>query len=172
MPDPANAHSGTGKAGSSRNSDLMARASPELHDLARRVLATEADSSHTPQEMAEAMARACKRLHQRLDLFVGAGGFHALISRALFLARKEFSWLDKVHVEEHPGCVLNGLRESVGGVDAAEASAGFAALIANVIWLLATFIGEDITLDLVHETWPAIGNAAAGSVGKKELSDG
>jgi hypothetical protein len=32
-------------------------------------------------------------------------------------------------------------------------------VLANIIWLLVTFIGEDIALDLVREVWPEIETA-------------
>ncbi|HEY0367788.1 MAG TPA: hypothetical protein VGC73_15050 [Pyrinomonadaceae bacterium] len=88
---------------------------------------------------------------------------HALFARALHIAKSEYPWLDVVKVEEHPGCSLKGLREAAEGRDTDEASEGFAAMTANIIWLLVTFIGEDIILSLVYEAWPELRTDAAAS---------
>jgi hypothetical protein len=40
-------------------------------------------------------------------------------------------------------------------------------VLANVIWLLVTFIGEDIALGLVREVWPGVEAGAAVSASKE-----
>jgi hypothetical protein len=137
-----------------------------LQELARRLFAREAKRSRAPAALAEALERSCQRLHERLDPLIGAGGFRALLARALHLAAKEFPWLDAVRIEEHPACELKGLREAVKGPDAAAVNGAFALVLANIIWLLVTFIGEDITLGLVREVWPEMETGAAVSASK------
>jgi hypothetical protein len=132
----------------------MRQATPQLRDLARRLFAREPKRSRAPAALAEAMEVSCRRLHARLDPLIGAGGFRALLARALHLAAKEFPWLDAVRVEEHPACTLEGLREAVKGPDAAAVREGFALVLANIVWLLVTFIGHDIAFGLVQEVWP------------------
>src|SRR5215207_7043707 len=132
----------------------MRQATPQLRDLARRLFAREAKRSRAPAALAEAMEVSCRRLHARLDPLIGAGGFRALLVRALHLAAKEFPWLGAARVEEHPACTLKGLREAMKGQDASDVSGAFALVLANIIWLLVTFIGHDITFGLVREAWP------------------
>jgi len=146
-------------------------ATPQLRELARRLFACEAARRGEPSGAAETMERACQRLCQLLNPLIGAGGLHAVLARALYLARTEYPWLDAVKVEDHPGCSLKGLREAAEGRDTGEASEGFAAMTANIIWLLVTFIGEDIILSLVYEAWPEIrtGAMASGSEEGNEL---
>src|SRR5215203_3024044 len=127
----------------------MRQATPQLRDLAGRALAREAKRSRSPAALAVGMEASCRRLHARLDPLIGAGGFRALLARALHLAAKEFPWLDAVRVEEHPSCELKDLREAMKGADASSAGDAFALVLANVIWLLVTFIGEDIAFGLV-----------------------
>src|SRR5215207_9622306 len=129
----------------------MRQATPQLRELSRRLFAREAKRSRGPGALAEAMEVSCRRLHARLDPLIGAGGFRALLARALHLATKEFPWLDAVRVEEHPACELKGLREAMKGTDSSSAGDAFTLVLANVIWLLVTFIGEDIAFGLVRE---------------------
>jgi hypothetical protein len=139
----------------------MRQATPQLRDLAGRAFAREAKQSRSPAALAGVMEASCRRLHARLDPLIGAGGFRALLARALHLAAKEFPFLDAVRVEEHPACGLKGLREAVKGLDAQSVGDAFALVLANIIWLLVTFIGEDIALGLVREVWPEIEADAA-----------
>ncbi|HEY0100888.1 MAG TPA: hypothetical protein VGB76_18215 [Pyrinomonadaceae bacterium] len=132
----------------------MRHATPQLRELARRLFAHEAKKSRSPAALAGVMEESCRRLHARLDPLIGAGGFRALLARALHLAAKEIPWLAAVGVEEHPACALEGLRNAVKGQDAAAVREAFALVLANIIWLLVTFIGEDIAFGLVKEVWP------------------
>ena len=145
----------------------MRQVTPQFRELSRRLFAREAKKSPKPAALAEAMEASCRRLHGRLDPLIGAGGFRALLARALHLAKKEFPWLEAVEVEEHPACTLKGLREAAEGADALPVSEGFALVLANVIWLLVTFIGEDIALGLVREVWPGVEAGAAVSASKE-----
>lgn len=139
----------------------MRQATPQLRDLAGRAFAREAKRSRSPAALSDGMEASCRRLHARLDPLIGAGGFRALLARALHLATKEFPWLDAVRVEEHPACELKGLREAVKGLDAQSVGDAFSLVLAHIIWLLVTFIGEDIALGLVREVWPGIETGAA-----------
>ena len=146
----------------------MRQATPQLRDLALRLFAREAKRSRGPAALAGGMEASCRRLHARLDPLIGGGGFRALLARALHLATKEFPWLDAVSVEEHPACELKGLREAVKGLDAQSVGDAFRLVLANVIWLLVTFIGEDIALGLVREVWPEIETGAVVSASNED----
>ena len=139
----------------------MRQATPQLRELARRLFALEAKRSRSPIALAEAWERSCRKLNARLDPLIGAGGFRALLARAVHLAQKEFPWLDAVEIDEHPGCALKGLREAVKNQDASRVNEAFTLVLANIIWLLVTFIGEDIALGLVREEWPEIENGSS-----------
>ena len=108
------------------------------------------------------MGKVCAKLFQRLNLLIGEGGFHAIVKRSLNLTTSEFPWVTDVKIEQHPACSFRGLHESIEGRDSAEASEGFAAITANIIWLLVTFMGEDLILSLVDDVWPGIRNGEAG----------
>ena len=132
----------------------MRQPTPQIKKLARRLLAHESKKSPSPVKLDEALEVCCQRLHKGLDPLIGAGGFRALLDRALYLAKKEHSWLHGVELEDYPGCELNALQEAMEGQKPAVINETFTVILANVIWLLVTFIGEDIALGLVDELWP------------------
>jgi hypothetical protein len=130
------------------------QATPQLKNLALQLLEHEAKNSPSPAKLAEALEVCCQRLHKRLDSLIGAGGFRALLDRALFLAKKEHPWLKAVGIGDYPGCELKVLHEAMNGRKPAEVKEAFTIILANVIWLLVTFIGEDIAYGLIEEAWP------------------
>ena len=130
----------------------------QIQDLAHRLFAVEALRHGKPGGASETMERVCQRLQQRLKLLIGTAGLYALFARALYLAKAEYPWLDVVEMEQDPDCSLKGLREAAEQQDSDEASKGFAAITANIISLLVTFIGEDIIMGLMYETWPELRN--------------
>ena len=145
----------------------MRQATPQLKSLAQRLSVHEAKNSPNPFKLAEALEVCCQRLHKRLDPLVGAGGFRALLDRALFLAKKEHPWLKGVEIQAYPGCELRGLNEAMTGRQPAEIKETLTIILANVIWLLVTFIGEDIVYDLIEEAWPDMKIDATASISKE-----
>jgi hypothetical protein len=136
----------------------MRRNITQIQDLAYRLFAVEALKHGQPRDAAETMEGVCQRLQQRLKLLIGTAGLYALFARGLYLAKAEYPWLDLVEMEQNPDCALKGLREAAEQQDSDDAIKGFAAITANIIWLLVTFIGEDIILGVMYETWPELRN--------------
>jgi hypothetical protein len=88
----------------------------------------------------------CEKLIQPLRLMVGSAGVSSLLQRALTLAQREASALSKVEVQS--GGLLKGLED--------DALSGSSVLVAHLIELLVTFIGESLTFRLLHEAWPEL----------------
>lgn len=143
------------QARSEENNYDMRQATPQLHNLAKRLLAHEARRAREASGNTEAaaMEAACRRLHKTLMPLISATGLHALMARALKLAKREFPQLAEVATDEASDCSFKGVSDATRGRAAGEASDGFAAILANFIWLLVTFIGEDLTFGFVQETW-------------------
>jgi hypothetical protein len=83
---------------------------------------------------------------------VGVAGFRSLLSRALTLAKAEAPSLSAVQVAADGS--LKGLDELASQTGKEQAKDGGAILIAQLIGLLLTFIGEGLTLRLVQDVWP------------------
>lgn len=88
---------------------------------------------------------------------MGTGGFDALIVRALALAGTEADWLLKIRVKADGS--LEGLGDLQGCLDPAEITRGSVVLVASLLGLLVTFIGEILTLRLVRDIWPELPNS-------------
>ena len=122
--------------------------SPKTREFARRLLIHEAAEPSSFRENAPAAFRVAEKLRHSLTTFAGAAGFHSLLARALALAKVHSHSLGTVYVK--PDGSLEGLDE----LHANEAAEAGAMLIAQLIGLLFTFIGEQLTVHLVRDAWP------------------
>ena len=124
----------------------------KTRDLARSLVACEAEASTTSLQTEPAIVRAYERLRRQLGASVGVDGFQALASRALALAKSESPRLSAVKVTANG--VLHGLGEveSQPGTDE-DGEVGIN-LIAQLLGLFLTFLGEATTMRLIHLVAP------------------
>jgi hypothetical protein len=125
---------------------------PESRHLAQRLLTYEAVTGENSEPPESAAFRVCAKLRRPLITLAGVAGFRSLLSRALTLARAEAPSLSAVQVAADGS--LKGLDELEPQTDKEHARDGGAILIAHLIGLLLTFIGEGLTLRLVQDVWP------------------
>ena len=125
---------------------------PESRHLAQRLLAYEAAAGEHSEPAESAAFRVCAKLRQPLITLAGVAGFRSLLSRALTLARAEAPRLRAEQIEADGS--LKGLDEIASQTDKEQARDGGAILVAQLIGLLLTFIGEGLTLRLVQDVWP------------------
>ena len=118
-----------------------------MKDLARRMLAIEAARAEAP---GDAAVRVNEKLQMPLIRLTGLAGYSSMLSRALVLARSEVPSLRAVSVR--PDGSLAGF-DAIGR-SAAESETGRTVLVAHLLGLLATFIGESLTLRLTRDVWP------------------
>jgi hypothetical protein len=121
----------------------------ETRDLARILLASEADASTTSRHTEPATVRVYERLRRQLGAAVGVDGFQTLASRALALAKSESPRLRAAQVTAKGG--LHGLGEVESHTDADEDGEAGVALIAHLLGLFLTFLGETTTLRLIED---------------------
>ena len=138
-----------------------------LADFARRLLLHEAGKARTARELAEAMERACLALHRQLAPLLSSAGFDALIGRAVKLAAREFPFLAAVGNTTPTKRLLDGLRQAVEQRESKEVENALVAILANFIWLLVIFIGENLGLRKVREVWPDVPLTLPGSSSQK-----
>jgi hypothetical protein len=137
---------------------------PESRHLAQRLLTYEAVAGETSEPAESAAFRVCAKLRRPLIILAGVAGFRSLLSRALTLARAEAPSLSTVQVAADGS--LQGLDDLEPQIDKEQAREGGAILIAQLIDLLLTFIGEGLTLRMVQDVWPEA--AFDGRVSQKE----
>ena len=133
--------------------------SPKTRDLARWLLNYEAVSAKSSESMESVTLSVYEKLRQSLSAFAGVAAFEALAFRALTQAKSEAPSLWAVQVTEDGS--LQGLGEFEPQIDIDKDLAGkFPAgeggiiLIARLLGLLLTFLGEALTLSLLRNAWP------------------
>lgn len=85
---------------------------------------------------------------------MGNGGFRALLTRALALARAEVPWLHATHV--NPNGILDGTDKLGTSVGPSQFVEGASVVLAHFLGLLVSFIGAALTLEMVRDVWPEI----------------
>jgi hypothetical protein len=133
----------------------MSRALPEVRSLARTLL-NGRNAAPGADAQAQAAELVLQRLAERISPLVGAGGFHLLLQRALRRTRAEHPWLDAVQIDPEMPWRLPGMAEAARDRPAAEAAAAAQALLAELIGLLARFLGADMAIGLVQQSFPEI----------------
>ena len=127
---------------------------PENRDLARRLLACEADAGETSEQMESVALRVYEKLRQRLCALTGVAGFHSLASRALKLARPEAPDLITVQIAADGSLQDLSELDTQIGIGRKQPGKGEVILIARLLGLLLIFLGEALTLNLMRDLWP------------------
>ena len=131
----------------------MSRATPQMREFAGRLIADE-----TREDLSGIKTPAAfpvgEKLRTPLATLMGKLGFRALLLRALALASAEVPWLRAVQVQAD-GSLEIAEAQKVPAVPE-EVVEGRVVLLAQLLGLLVTFIGETLTLRLVRETWPKL----------------
>jgi hypothetical protein len=125
---------------------------PKTRELAQRLLAYEVAEAETFLADTQAVCRVCDKLRRPIATLAGAAGFRSLLARALALAKQEAPALGAWEVKEDG---------SLEGLDDGGAQSG-SVLIAQLIGLMITFIGESLTLRLLHDVWLDLPDAEVG----------
>ena len=123
-----------------------------MRDLARRILAAEIACADATQPPVDVAVRAFAKLQVPLARLTGVAGFFSLSSRALALAKAECPALKVVRVR--PDGSLAGFDAIEHDQDAGEVEKCRVALVAHLLGLLTTFIGESLTRRLACDAWP------------------
>jgi hypothetical protein len=122
-----------------------------MRGIAQRLSAYEAAESESSETRAPAAFSVCEKLRGPLTRLSGINGFRSLLSRALALAGDEVRWLRVVHIRADGSLEVPA---EIADLDHQEITNGEVVLVAQLLELLVTFIGETLTLSLVREVWP------------------
>ncbi len=132
----------------------MTAPGPDIRRVGRRLLDRELDGGVEPDAIAEVAERAAGKLGQHLSRLIGAAGYYALLKRALHLAGREHAFLVPVQPTPTADGGLDGLRAAIQVVDPERARAALVELFSQLVGLLVTFIGQDLTLRTLRQAWP------------------
>ncbi len=115
-------------------------------ELAHQLLAFEEVEGTRPMSDINPAIRVCEKVRHPLARLAGAAGYHALLSRAMVLAKQDYPTLCEWEVK--PDGSLRGVE--------GDARQGGEVLVSNLLRLMFTFIGELITLQLLRDVWPEL----------------
>jgi hypothetical protein len=103
-------------------------------------------------------------LSSQLISIIGEGGFKSLYDRSLYLTRAAFPWLAAADSSSSVDGLLSELNVSLADYNADEASKAHRMLILTFTNILASLIGERLTIDILVSAWgsPAPGANDAG----------
>jgi hypothetical protein len=132
---------------------------PKIRDLAQRLLSLESRAENLSGSNTSTVFIINEKLRHPLSRLAGTAGFRSLLMRALTLAKREAPGLEGVQVKE------DGSLEGLNGEDT---EAG-AVLIAYLVGLLETFIGESLTLRMLNDIWPSLSGVDTNSEGKESI---
>jgi len=137
-----------------QHAGLNMTVSPEMRDLAQRLLTYEGDGGKNSGAKESSTLRVYEKLHESLSEFVGVAGFQLMASRALALARREAPSLSGAQVAADGSIEGLGEMETQFEIDSEQASEGGILLIAQLLGLLDIFLGEALTRGLLRKAWP------------------
>lgn len=135
-----------------------------MRTLVQQLIAEERRAALDADAKSSAAFRVCEKLRAPLSTLAGAAGFRSLLSRALVLARAKIPSLNGVQIK------ADGTFQYSAEFKTEQASTGIStagtALADELLGLLITFVGEALTLRLVHEVWPKVSLKDPKSEGK------
>jgi len=130
----------------------MSRSTPNMLAFAQRLIAYEGNGNKRSGTNAPAaFGGVVEKLRGPLAALAGVSGFRSLLSRALALANGEVHWLRAVHIKADGSLECPA---EMAQLDKEEIANGEVVLIAYLLGLLVTFIGEALTLRLLQDAWP------------------
>lgn len=127
----------------------MSRATPEMKDLTRRLIAIEGRESRSSS--ADAQVQVIEKMRPHLVTLMGNAGFRALLSRALALASKDFPPMREVIIQADGS--MDGLTQIEAELSPKEVLENRVNVLAQLFGLLVAFIGANLTLSLIRESW-------------------
>ncbi len=123
--------------------------SPEIQDLARRLLAHETALKRHVSGKKTSAFRVDEKLRVPLCKLVGTMGYRSLMERALVIAKPQAPALDSFHV------TADGLVESAAATpEPAVAIEAETILLTQFFSLLTAFVGSGLVLTVVVNVWP------------------
>jgi hypothetical protein len=131
----------------------------QARDFAERLIAIEAASGLSSETGMPVAFRVCEKVRRPLTALAGAAGYHSLLLRALTLASREAPGLGTVRIK-----VDGSIEENGPDWNRHDVAAGIL-FVARLIGLLFSFIGETLTLRLIHDVWPGALFMSPGSNG-------
>lgn len=93
-------------------------------------------------------------LKPHLISLLGTGGFRMVMANALTQAQREVEWLDGVRSKGNG--TFDGLDDAYAKTTHDAFKRGSVIVLTHVLALLVRFIGSDMTLAIIRQSWPQV----------------
>jgi len=125
-------------------------------------------AQHT-ENIADAAIKLWEPMAMQITSIVGEGGFNSLYVRSVFLTRLKFPWLAAGPLPPQADQSFAELRMSLEGQAPEQAGAANCLLLITFTDILASLIGEQLTINILRSAW---GNNASNKAGDVKLASG
>ena len=132
----------------------MRRTTPRTRAFAQRLIDCERAGERASAKTVPTALVICTKLQPDLASLMGDSGFRAVMSRALTLAKLESPQLDALRITTNDERA--DLYEYEPGLTPDDVEDGGVVLVAQLLGLLGTFIGDSLTERIVRGVWPKL----------------
>lgn len=132
----------------------MSHATPKMQYFAKRLISHESRTNDWSLSELQTAFVVTRKLRPLLEELMGNTGFRALVTRSMLLAKKEVPALSNAKIDAHGD--LEEFQEAQAEAGLEVANTGGIIMLAEMLGLLGSFIGELLTMQLVLETWPEL----------------
>lgn len=122
-------------------------------DEARRQQLIQSAMANRIGEVPEIALQLWQPLSSQLISIIGEGGFSSLYDRSLHLTRAAFPWLEAGEPLRSIDSRFSELKVGLAGPGSTEASKASHMLILTFTDILASLIGEPLTIDILGSAW-------------------
>ncbi len=126
-------------------------------DEAQRQRLIQLSMANRTGEVNDIVIQLLQPLSSQLISIIGAGGFNAIYNRSIFLTRATFPWLTAGEPLSPVDYQFPDLKASLAGPSATEASKASYMLLLTFTNILASLIGEALTIDILGSAWGSQG---------------
>jgi len=109
-------------------------------------------AQHT-EKIADAAILLWEQMATQIISIVGENGFNSLYARSLFITHASYPWLAIDSATAQPDHRFAGLKVSFEGQTLAQASEANSLLLLNFTDILASLIGEQLTISILRSAW-------------------
>lgn len=135
----------------------------ETKDLPRHKIIVGLTAQHT-EKVADSAIVLWEQMATKIISIIGEGGFNSLYARSLFLVASHYPWLASGALSPQAGQRFAELKICLEGQMPAEVVAGTSLLLITFTDILASLIGEQLTIRILKSAW---GHGTQGSIGKE-----
>ncbi|MEO8117721.1 MAG: hypothetical protein ABI606_00170 [Rhodoferax sp.] len=135
----------------------------ETKDFSRHEIIVGLTEQHT-EKVADNAIVLWEQMATQIIAIVGEGGFNSLYARSLFLIVSHHPWLASGALSPQTGQRFSELNKCLEGQTPAQAVAGTTLLLITFTDILASLIGEQLTIRILQSAW---GPGTQGSIGKE-----